>query len=69
MGVPGGGRNDVDPRFISMFSVFYLTFPSDRTVQRIYRSILAGHCEIFSKEIQDVVPNIIKITLSLFQVS
>ena len=42
MGVPGGGRNPVDPRFISLFSVFNITFPSDDSLKKIYTSILAG---------------------------
>lgn len=33
MGKAGGGRNKVDPRFMSMFSVFNMTFPSDNTVR------------------------------------
>lgn len=32
MGKAGGGRNEVDPRFMSMFSVYNMTFPSDNTV-------------------------------------
>jgi hypothetical protein len=69
MGEAGGGRNEVDPRFISMFSVFNLTFPSDETVQHIYRSILSGHVQIFTEEIQKAVPDVIEMTLSLFKVS
>ena len=42
MGKPGGGRNDVDPRFISLFSVFNMTFPSEASLHHIYNSILTG---------------------------
>lgn len=66
MGKPGGGRNDVDPRFISLFSVFNMTFPSDESLFHIYNSILAGHTQPFSKEIQEVVPTITKITMELY---
>jgi dynein heavy chain len=66
MGKPGGGRNDVDPRFISLFSVFNMTFPSDESLFHIYNSILAGHTQSFSKDIQDIVPTITKVTMELY---
>jgi dynein heavy chain len=40
MGPPGGGRNHVDPRFISMFNVFNLTPPSDSVLKHIYRCVV-----------------------------
>jgi dynein heavy chain len=40
MAPPGGGRNQVDPRFIALFNVFSITFPSEESLQRIYSSIL-----------------------------
>lgn len=68
MGKPGGGRNEVDPRFISMFSVYNVIFPMKQTLQYIYRSILNGHLEIFSEEVQSIVDDIVHITLELYQV-
>ncbi|CAH1801914.1 unnamed protein product [Owenia fusiformis] len=67
MGKPGGGRNDVDPRFISLFSVFNMTFPSDESLFHIYSSILTGHCEPFEKEIQQHVSTITKMTMELYR--
>jgi len=66
MGKPGGGRNDVDPRFISLFTVFNMTFPSEASQFHIYNSILAGHALPFSEEIQGSVPSITKMTLVLY---
>lgn len=43
MGKAGGGRNEVDTRFISLFSVFNVLFPSEESLQHIYYSILHGH--------------------------
>lgn len=68
MGVAGGGRNEVDPRFISMFTVFSLIFPSDETLYHIYSSILFGHTEPFEEEVKELVPDIIKLTLDLYKV-
>ena len=31
MGKAGGGRNATDPRFLSLFSVFNMCFPSDES--------------------------------------
>lgn len=68
MGKAGGGRNEVDPRFLSMFSVYNMTFPSDDTVTHIYLSILKGHTDPFTPEVQEIVPLIIMATLHLYKV-
>ena len=67
MGKPGGGRNDVDPRFISLFSVFNMTFPSEESLFHIYNSILTGHTQPFCKEIQEIVPTLTKMTMELYR--
>jgi len=67
MGKPGGGRNDVDPRFISLFSVFNMTFPAEESLYHIYNSILHGHVQPFVKEIQDMVPEITRMTMELYR--
>ena len=64
---PGGGRNDVDPRFISLFNVFNITFPSEESLFLIYHSILEGHLQPFSKEVQDVAPVLTRMTMELYQ--
>ncbi|KAB1255183.1 Dynein heavy chain 10; axonemal [Camelus dromedarius] len=53
MGKAGGGRNEVDPRFISLFSVFNIPFPSEESLHSIYSSILKGHT---SNIVQDLPP-------------
>ncbi|ETN61879.1 dynein heavy chain 10, axonemal [Anopheles darlingi] len=67
MGRAGGGRNEVDPRFISMFSVVNVTFPSDTTLHHIYISILQGHLQPFPDELQANAPKVIEMTLALFK--
>lgn len=69
MGKPGGGRNEVDPRFISMFSVYCMAFPSDDTINHIFHSILVGHTEYFNDEVKAVVPSILEMTLKLYKVN
>lgn len=66
MGKAGGGRNETDPRFVSLFSVFNMTFPSEESLYLIYNSILDGHCQPFGRDIQDLVSTITKMTLSLY---
>ncbi|CAM4852615.1 unnamed protein product [Rotaria socialis] len=66
MGKPGGGRNDVDPRFISLFGVFNITFPSEESLFLIYNSILEGHLQTFNKDVQDVAPILTRMTMELY---
>lgn len=46
MGKAGGGRNEVDPRFVSLFSVFSIPFPSVESLHLIYSSIIKGHTKV-----------------------
>lgn len=68
MGEPGGGRNEVDPRFISMFSVYNVTFPSSETLNYIYTSILSGHLQTFPEEVRAVASGLVQLTLELYEV-
>lgn len=65
MGVAGGGRNEVDPRFISMFTVFNLVFPVESTLHHIYSSILGGHLVDFPEETR-IAHVLIRLTLNLY---
>jgi dynein heavy chain len=40
MGPPGGGRNNVDPRFVALFSVFNLPDPTNDVLKHMYSSII-----------------------------
>ena len=68
MGEPGGGRNEVDPRFISMFSVYNVTFPTNETLNYIYTSILSGHLQTFSEAILSIADKLVQLTLELYEV-
>ncbi|XP_056647538.1 dynein axonemal heavy chain 10 [Diorhabda sublineata] len=67
MGVAGGGRNEVDPRFMSMFTVVNLVFPTTSTLHRIYTNILSGHLSIFEEPVQ-IAPILMTITLNLYNI-
>ncbi|KAF5830619.1 hypothetical protein DUNSADRAFT_14266 [Dunaliella salina] len=43
MGPPGGARNPVDPRFMSLFNIFEVQFPSSENLSTIYQAILSTH--------------------------
>jgi len=45
MGRPGGARNPIDPRFISLFNVFEIQFPANSTLAHIYSAILEAHIQ------------------------
>ncbi|XP_033076049.1 dynein heavy chain 10, axonemal [Trachypithecus francoisi] len=68
MGKAGGGRNEVDPRFISLFSVFSVPFPSEESLHLIYSSILKGHTSTFHESIVAVSGKLTFCTLALYKI-
>uniref|UniRef100_G1NVC6 Dynein axonemal heavy chain 10 n=1 Tax=Myotis lucifugus TaxID=59463 RepID=G1NVC6_MYOLU len=66
MGKAGGGRNEVDPRFLSLFSVFNVPFPSEMSLHLIYFSILRGHTSVFHESIVAVSDRLTRCTLQLY---
>ncbi|KAI7812536.1 putative dynein heavy chain 10 [Triplophysa rosa] len=67
MGKAGGGRNEVDPRFISLFSVFNIPFPKEESLHLIYYSILKGHTKPFEECIQNICDKLTFCTLELYK--
>ncbi|XP_019604311.2 dynein axonemal heavy chain 10 [Rhinolophus sinicus] len=67
MGKAGGGRNEVDPRFMSLFSVFTVPFPSQESLHLIYFSILKGHTSVFHESIVAVSDKLTCCTLALYK--
>jgi dynein heavy chain len=66
MGTPGGGRNEIDPRFASLFAVFNVTFPKEASLLRIYSGIIEGHTSIFNESVKSVARKLTSITLKLY---
>ncbi|XP_075390744.1 dynein axonemal heavy chain 10 [Tenrec ecaudatus] len=67
MGKAGGGRNEVDPRFISLFNVFNVPFPSEESLHLIYASILKGHTLTFHESIVAMSDKLTFCTLKLYK--
>ena len=53
MGPPGGGRNNVDPRFVALFSVFNLPDPTSEVLKHMYSSIINERLRDFSPSVKD----------------
>jgi dynein heavy chain len=60
---PGGSRPLIDPRFMSLFSTFNITFPSDDNLRHIYKSILDKQFVTFEEDIKEAIPKITEATL------
>lgn len=63
---PGGGNNPVDPRLMSLYSTFNITFPSKEAIEKIYTSILDRHVTEFPDEVRTIVPKVTSATLNLY---
>ncbi|KFG44621.1 dynein heavy chain family protein, partial [Toxoplasma gondii GAB2-2007-GAL-DOM2] len=64
---PGAGANRVDPRVISRFSCFYITFPSRASVHRIYSSIVAHKFSDFPETVQKVAEALPAASLRVYE--
>lgn len=63
---PGGSNNSVDPRFLSLFCIFCINFPSIENVDRIYNSILKSHLMAFDESLKELSSKITNMTLKLY---
>lgn len=64
MGPPGGGRNPVDTRFVSLFNVFNLTPPSTEVLNMIFNSIVVTRYVSFNDSVKAAVG---KVTMSMLK--
>ena len=60
---PGGSNNKVDPRVMSLYCTFNVTFPSKESIQKIYSTLLGRHLGEFGDDVQSVVDPITQATL------
>ena len=66
MGPPGGGRNNVDPRFVALFSVFNLPDPTNDVLKHMYSSIINERLRDFSPSVKDAAAKFPDAMLELF---
>lgn len=67
MGPPGGARNNVDPRVISLYNMFEIQFPAMESLETIYETILTSHLATLAEDIQTAAGPITSTTLALYQ--
>lgn len=65
MGTPGGGRQEVDQRFTSLFSICNVVFPKEKSLFRIFSSLLRAHLALFSQEMQGLADTISRMTIQV----
>ncbi|KAL9651290.1 hypothetical protein ABK040_001243 [Willaertia magna] len=61
------GSNTMDPRIISKFNVFQVSFPSDDSIHLIYNTILTSHLSGFSDDVQKVGRELTSSTLNIYK--
>ncbi|XP_076759064.1 dynein heavy chain 8, axonemal kl-3 [Xylocopa sonorina] len=66
---PGGGRNDIPPRLKRQFNIFNCTLPSNKSMDRIFKSIGQGYfCNSrFDENIVNFLPKLIPLTRVIWQ--
>ncbi len=68
MGTPGGGRNAVDPRFLSQFSIYQVNPPGEKTLLSVFTKILDGYIgDTFSEEVVQTVPTVTQSMLNVYR--
>jgi dynein heavy chain len=69
MGPPGGGRNNVTPRFLRHFNVVAINEFDDQAMTTIFTRILSWHlmAKAFNDSFKKIVPKIIAATLQVYK--
>ena len=65
-GPPGGGRNDVTPRFYRHFNIINYVDLSNNSLNMIFNSILSNFLSNFDSSIQDLSSGIVGASISIF---
>lgn len=66
MGPPGGGRNNVDPRFLALFNVYNLIEPSFEVLHHIFSSIISARLVNFEEPVKQAGSKVTDATLTLY---
>ncbi|XP_075946793.1 dynein axonemal heavy chain 6 [Anarhichas minor] len=63
---PGGGRNQVTPRFIRHFSTLCLPTPSELSLKQIFKAILSGFLTEFSQAVKNCAGQIVDAAVEIY---
>ncbi|RZC39320.1 dynein heavy chain 2, axonemal-like [Asbolus verrucosus] len=68
MGPPGGGRNVISERLLSIFNVINITFPDEYNILRIYGTMLAQHLTEFIELVKITGREVTEATVDLYNI-
>ncbi|SBS93420.1 dynein heavy chain, putative, partial [Plasmodium ovale curtisi] len=60
------GNFTINPRLLRHFFILNINFPENNTVNNIFSVLLKGHFNNFKQDVADIVPSILKSTISLY---
>ncbi|KAJ3032226.1 Dynein heavy chain 6, axonemal [Rhizophlyctis rosea] len=63
---PGGGRNNVTPRFLRHFNMLNIPMPSELSLSKIFRSIVEGFLKPFATEVRGVGEAIVNSSIEIY---
>ncbi|KAJ3052746.1 Dynein heavy chain 6, axonemal [Rhizophlyctis rosea] len=63
---PGGGRNNVTPRFLRHFNMLNIPMPSEMSLSKIFRSIVEGFLKPFQTEVRGVGEAIVNSSIEIY---
>lgn len=63
---PGGGRNNVTPRFIRHFNMLNIPFPSEVSLVKIFKGIMEGFLKPFSAEVRASCDAIVNSSIEIY---
>jgi dynein heavy chain len=68
MGPPGGGRNAISQRIQSRFNVLNMTFPQEKSVQRMFKTIVDQKLQDFEEDVKPLGELITNSTIEIYHI-
>ncbi|XP_069668946.1 dynein axonemal heavy chain 6 isoform X3 [Periplaneta americana] len=63
---PGGGRNPLTPRFVRHFGMLLIPSPDESTLKHIFKSIMRGFLDDFSKPVADLGGSMVNAAVEIY---
>jgi dynein heavy chain len=63
---PGGGRQDLTPRFVRHFSMLTIAPPTEAVMKHIFGSILSGFLETFPADVKALTSSMVDSTIEVY---